>query len=303
MFFVQNRRKAFMISGTLLVIFLVSLALIGLNLGEHFAGGTEILFTPGEDFSEAEVREVLQEFDLDGATLQRVRGAGEVEEADSILIKTGFLSQERLDGVTSALEDRWPDMDPERRRIESTGPAIGGEQLASSLWALALALAAMVGYITFRFQFTYAVSTIAALLHDALIVLGVFSLFQLEINLPFVAALLTVIGYSINDSIVIIDRIRENIKGKRKKEYPQVVNYSILQNLTRSLNTSFTTLMVLLALLVGFVFFIGNLDLIYFVLALIIGIITGTYSSLFIASPLWLTLKQREFRKQSSHPG
>jgi len=300
MFFVKNRSKAFIFSGTLLVIFLASLALTGLNLGVHF-GGLEIMFTPREEFTTEEVREVLADHGLEGATLQRAGGMDNGEGKEAVIIKTEHLSQEEQEALMKSLENRWPKMDPDQASIQSTGSALGGEQLQNALVGLVLALAAMIGYITLRFQFTYAVATIAALVHDIIMVLGVASLFQLEISIPFVAALLMVIGYSINDSIVIIDRIRENIKDKRKKDYPEVVNRSIIQNLTRSLNTSFTTMMVLVALLIGFVYYIGTQDLIAFVLALIIGVISGTYSSLFIAGPLWLTVKQREFRRQSPH--
>jgi preprotein translocase subunit SecF len=119
----------------------------------------------------------------------------------------------------------------------------------------------------------------------------------MEINVPFVAAILTVFGYSVNDTIVIIDRIRENIKHKRKSDYAVIVNESINQNLMRSINTSLTTLFVLIALLVGFYYYIGSVDLIVFVIALIIGVLVGTYSSIFVASPLWLNLQDVQFGK------
>jgi len=300
MVFVNNRKLIFTLSGVLMIIFLLSLAFMGLNLGVHF-GGMEIYFAPGESFTTEEVREVLSEHGLERATLQRVQGMDNGEDTDALFVKTSYLSQEKQDALLQSLEERWPQMDPEQIRIHSTGPALGGDQLQSSLIALMLSLVAMVGYITLRFQFTYALATIAALAHDVIMVLGIASLFQLEISIPFVAALLTVIGYSVNDSIVIIDRIRENIKDKRKKEYSLVVNHSIAQNLTRSLNTSFTTMTVLVALLIGFVYYIGTQDLIAFVLALIVGVISGTYSSLFIAGPLWLSLKEKEFRRHSPH--
>jgi len=300
MFFVKNRSRAFIFSGVLMVIFLFSLALMGLNLGVHF-GGMEVLFSPGESFTVEEVREVLGEKGLEGSSIQRVGVMEDDDASHAAIIKTSYLSQEEQDGLMHSLEDRWPNMDHDQTRIHSTGPAIGGEQLRSAFWALSLALVAMVGYITLRFQFTYAIATIAALVHDVIVVLGISSLLQLEISIPFIAALLTVIGYSVNDSIVIIDRIRENIKDKRKKEYSAVVNQSIVQSLTRSLSTSSTTMMVLVALLIGFIYYIGTQDLFAFILALIIGVISGTYSSLFIAGPLWLSLKLKEFKRQSPH--
>ncbi len=298
MFFIDHRNKAFMFSGLLLLIFLVSFAVRGLNLGVDFAGGTVIQVAPGEEFTLDQVREVVREFELEDASFRRVEGredSGEEVSSGGVIIKTAVLSEEERDGIMEALHRRWPRL--EEQRMESVGGVIGEEQLRRSLIALAVALAAMVAYITLRFQFTYALSTIVALIHDVLMVLGVFSLFQLELNLPFVAALLTIVGYSINDTIVIIDRIRENLKGRRKKEYPAVVNESIFQNLTRSLNTSFTTMLVLIALLVGFYYYIGVMGLIVFLVALIIGIISGTYSSIFIASPFWLMIKERQFQR------
>jgi len=296
MFFVDNRYKMFLFSGVLLLVFLVSIVLQGFNLGVEFAGGNEIQVFPREEFEVEEVQEVLAEFELEGASVRRVADRGD-EETGGFTVRTPVLSQEQRDSLMDALQREWPNQDPERSDIFSRGPDVGEEQTRNSLIAVSLALVAMIVYITVRFRFSFAVSTIAALLHDLIIVLGVFSLFQLQVNEPFMAALLLVVGYSINDSIVIFDRIRDNMKGARKKEYPEMVNRSVFQNLTRSINTSLTTLLVLLALLIGFTFFIGNLDLILFVTALIIGVITGTYSSLFIASPLWLSLKEREFRK------
>ncbi|NLA27665.1 MAG: protein translocase subunit SecF, partial [Firmicutes bacterium] len=148
-----------------------------------------------------------------------------------------------------------------------------------------------------RFEFKFALTAIAALLHDIFIIVAIFSLFKIEVNSPFVAALLTVFGYSVNDTIVIFDRIRENMKMKKKKDYSEVVDQSINQSLRRTINTSLTTLIVLAALFVGFYYFIGSFDLIAFVIALIIGVMVGTYSSIFIAAPLWLDLKNLEFRR------
>ena len=156
----------------------------------------------------------------------------------------------------------------------------------------------MVAYIAFRFEFKFSLATILALLHDIIVVAGVFSLLRLEVNSTFVAAILTVFGYSVNNTIVIIDRIRENLRHKRPEEYAGVVDLSISQSLVRCLNTSLTTLLVLVALFVGFYYFIGSFDLIAFVIAIIIGVAVGTYSSIFVASPLWFTFKEWEFRRR-----
>ena len=214
-----------------------------------------------------------------------------------MVIKTAFVDDQRLEEIMNAFETRWPGLDPDNSRVESVGGVVSGELTRQALLALAVATAAMILYISIRFEFKFAVATIAALLHDVLIVVGVFSILRMEINIPFVAAVMTVFGYSVNDTIVIIDRIRENVKHKRRDEYPEVVDRSIRQSLVRCFNTSLTTLLVLIALLVGFHYFIGSLDLIVFVVALMIGVFIGTYSSIFIASPLWLDLKEWEFRR------
>ena len=304
---IQHRKKAFILSGVLILAALFSMAYhmvttypgsLGLNLGEDFVGGTVLEMNLGEEFEIDEVREILQVHGQEGASVQRVM----VEEDDGelvdegVLIKTGIMGEDARSELVDSFRERW-EVPAEETRIESVGAAVGAEQRRTAMIAVAVALVGMVAYITFRFEFNFAIAAIGALVHDVLIVLGIFSLLQLELNEPFVAALLTIVGYSINDSIVIIDRIRENIRYRSKKEYPEVVNHSIMQNLTRSINTSFTTLLVLAALMVGFYVYVGSFDLIVFVIAMIIGVIVGTYSSIFIASPLWLTLKERQFRK------
>jgi preprotein translocase SecF subunit len=307
---IQHRKKAFILSGILIAAAIASLVFnmavngintVGMNLGIDFAGGTVIQLNLGEDYKTEEIREVLAGFGLENASVQKVKVRetnGNLSD-EGVLIKTAILEDSKRDDLIDAFRDRWPHLDPEDKRIESVGGMVGGEQKKWSVLALAAALVAMIIYITIRFEFKFALATIAALIHDVIIVLGVFSLLRMEINLPFVAALLTIIGYSINDSIVIIDRIRENIKHKRKQDYAEVVDNSIRQSLTRSLNTSLTTLMVLIALIVGFYIFVGNMDLVYFVIAMMIGVVAGTYSSVFIASPLWLTMKEREFRRKA----
>ena len=304
---IQHRKKAFIISGVLILAALFSMAYhmvvthpgsLGLNLGEDFVGGTVLEMNLGEEFEVDEVREILQAHGQEGASVQRVmveEDDGELVE-EGVLIKTGIMGEDARDDLVDSFRERW-EVPAEETRIESVGAAVGAEQRRTAIIAVAVALVGMVAYITFRFEFNFAIAAIAALVHDVLIVLGIFSLLQLELNEPFVAALLTIVGYSVNDSIVIIDRIRENIRYRSKKEYPEVVNHSIMQNLTRSINTSFTTLLVLAALMVGFYVYVGSFDLIVFVIAMIIGVIVGTYSSIFIASPLWLTLKERQFRK------
>ncbi len=292
--FIGNRRKAYLLSAALILAGLFSLAIFGLNLGIDFTGGTVLQFTLGEDVSMDEVDEALEPFDeLEGAAVQMIQGrdlAGDPTD-EGLIIRGPVMSEERRDALINEFRDRFPEMTADDLRVESVGAVIGAELTRQALLSLFVAIVAMIAYITFRFEFKFALATITALLHNVLIVVGIFSILQMEINVPFVAAILTVFGYSVNDTIVIMDRIRENIKYRKKDEYVEVVNESINQNLVRSINTSLTTLLVLVSLLFGFNYYIGSLDLIVFVVALILGVLVGTYSSIFIASPLWLNLQ------------
>lgn len=298
--FIGNRRKAYLLSVILVIAGLVSLAIFGLNLGIDFTGGTVLHLNLGEEFSMEEVEAVIAPFEeLDGAAIQIVQGrdlSGEPTD-EGLVIKAQYIEEERRGIIMDAFRSSFPNLDPADLRIESVGAVIGSELAAQAILSLAVAVLLMVGYITFRFEFRFALATIAALLHNIIVVVGVFSILQMEINVPFVAAILTVFGYSVNDTIVIFDRIRENIKHKQKREYVTIVNESINQNLVRSINTSLTTLFVLIALLFGFHYYIGSLDLIVFVAALIMGVFVGTYSSIFVASPLWLNLQEVNFNK------
>jgi preprotein translocase SecF subunit len=298
--FIGNRRKAYLLSSVLVIASLISLAFFGLNLGIDFTGGTVLHLNLGEDFSLEEIEAVTAPFpELEGATIQVVQGrdlSGELAE-EGLVIKAPYIEESRREALMAAFRVQWPNLDPDDLRIESVGAVVGGELTRQALLSLAVAIVLMVAYITFRFEFMFALATIAALLHNIIIVIGVFSILRMEINVPFVAAILTVFGYSVNDTIIIIDRIRENIKHKRRGDYVAIVNESINQSLVRSINTSLTTLFVLIALLVGFHYYIGSVDLIVFVIALIMGVFVGTYSSIFIASPLWLNLQELKARR------
>ncbi len=298
--FIGNRRKAYLLSLIMVVASILSIAFMGLNLGLDFTGGTVLNLNLGEDFSLEEIEEVIAPFEeLKGAVVQIVQGrdlTGKLTE-EGLVIKAPYIEESRRNELMDALRTRWPNLDSADLRIESVGAVVGGELTRQALISLAVAIVLMVAYITFRFEFKFAVATIVSLLHNIIIVIGIFSILRMEINVPFVAAILTVFGYSVNDTIVIFDRIRENIRHKRKSDYAEVVNQSINQNLVRSINTSLTTLIVLIALLVGFNYFIGSIDLVVFVVALILGVFIGTYSSIFVASPVWLNLQELKFRR------
>ena len=170
---------------------------------------------------------------------------------------------------------------------------IGRELLGRALMAVVIACVGIVIYVSLRFEFRFAVAAILALIHDVIIVLGAFALMGRQVNSPFIAAVLTIIGYSINDTIVIFDKIRENLRLRKKETLEELTNKSILQTMTRSLNTVITTLLAVFAL-----FFFGGASIRDFSLALIIGLTTGTYSSIFIASPIWLEWRMWDRARQ-----
>ena len=203
------------------------------------------------------------------------------------------MDQARQNEVMAALKTTFGEL--ELLRSEAVGATIGKELVRSGLLALGIAILLMIAYIAYRFELKFAIAGIIALFHDILIVICVFSIFQLEVDSSFIAAVLTIFGYSINDKIVIFDRIRENMHKVKKSELLGVVNHSIKQSLTRSINTSVSTLILLAAL-----FILGGQTTKIFVLALIIGIAVGAYSSIFFASPLWYDMVMKGKDKQIS---
>ncbi len=298
--FLQYRSKGFLFSGILILIGIVSLLLNGLNLGIDFTGGTILHLRLAGGYQMEEVRDVLEPYGLDGVPLQRVGREGE-PTGEEVIIKTPPLEEETRTEIVSTFQERWTEMTTEDiLRVDNVGAVIGQELTREAFLALALAAAGMIIYITFRFEFKFALAGIIALLHDAFIIIAFFSVFQLEINSPFIAAVLTIIGYSINDTIVVFDRVRENLKFRRKRTLKEVVNDSINENLVRSVNTSVTTLIVLLSLFVAFNYFVGGMDLRVFALALLVGVLSGTYSSIFIASPTWFSWRNKDEKQKAA---
>ncbi len=297
--FVQFRRTAFIIAAVIIVAGIVSLSLNNLNMGIDFSEGTILQLRLAKGYQMEEVRAVLSPFGLDGVPLQRAGREG-FTEGSEVVIKAPYLVEAQRKEILAAFQERWPEMTTgDILRVENVGATIGRELTREAFYALLLAAAGMVLYITFRFEFKFALSAILALLFDVFTVLTVFSLFKIEVNSPFIAAILTIVGYSINDTIVIFDRIRENIKKYgRKKPLAMVVNESINESLVRSINTSFTTLVVLVSLFVAFNYFVGGMDLKAFALALLIGVVSGTCSSIFIAAPLWFAWQPPDKRQK-----
>lgn len=281
--FIKLRKIWYTISIMIILPGLISIFSQGLNLGIDFSGGNLLDLKFNNPVTIEQVREVMKEHGLEGATIQR---SGEVD----FIIRTRELTEDESASLLQGFNTKLGGLTVERS--ERVGPVIGAELLRNALLALLGASVLMVIYISWRFEFKQGLAAIIALLHDCLLVLGVFSIFRLEIDSAFVAAILTIIGYSINDTIIIFDRIRENMLNKKKGEaLEDIINRSLWQTLARSINTGLTVIFVLVALLL-----FGGTTIYNLVLALLIGIVAGAYSSIFNASPLWYEMKKIERR-------
>ncbi len=271
-----KRKVWFIISAIIVIGSLIFLATMGLNLGLDFAGGTILEYSFEEEVSSDEIRSVLMDIEIaEGASLQETEHDG----MPGILIRTGELEAEQITAVNEAVSEKFPSTDI--MRTEMVGPTIGQELRTQALLALLVAAIGIVAYISFRFQFRFAIVSLATLAHDVLFTVGVFALLQQEINTAFIAALLTIVGYSLNDTIVIFDRIRENMKLYRRDSFINQANRAVVETLPRSINTSMTTLVAILA-----IYLFGGAAIQTFMLALFIGMAAGTYSSVFVSSPL-----------------
>ncbi|HWI54610.1 MAG TPA: protein translocase subunit SecF [Desulfobacteria bacterium] len=254
-----------------------------LNLGIDFTGGNLFNIEFKSDVSVNQIRAALKTVKLEKSVIQMAGNRGAI-------IRTPVLNDKEQAGMLTALSENAAPIDKSKLKVEKVGPVMGKELTTKALLALLIASILMVIYITFRFEFTFGIAAIIALLHDVFVVIGVFALFWWEVDTTFVAAILTIIGYSINDTIVIFDRIRENLHRRKKGQDLEVlVNDSIMQTMTRSINTVLTVVIVLVALLV-----LGGSTIKLFTLAMLIGVVSGCYSSIFNASPLWVVFKNME---------
>ena len=274
---IEKRKIWYVLSIVILAAGLISLLFQGLNLGIDFIGGNRINIQFEEEVDIAQLRTALTENDLESSKIQLL-------DNGSYLLKTEEMDQAKQDAVMADLETRFGKFESAESGL--VGPSVGAELKKNAVIALGLAILLMIAYIAYRFELQFAIAGVLALFHDIFIVVAVFSIFQLEVDSTFIAALLTIFGYSINDKIVVFDRIRENMGRVKKDRLSGLVNDSIRQSFTRSMNTSISTLLLLLAL-----FFFGGQTTRIFVLAMIIGVVAGTYSSLCIASPIWYEFK------------
>jgi len=279
--FLGKRKIAAVISGVAILTGLFSLVVKGgPELSIDFSGGTLAQLQFSTPVEVGEVRDRLLDYGFSRPTIQQFG------EENEILIRVPV--EETGEGLRQQLYDALAGMDFEIRRLETVGSKIGGELRGKALKSVLFALLGILIYISLRFDRYYALGAVAALAHDVLITLGVFSILNLELDLAIIAAFMTIVGYSLNDTIVVFDRIRENVKIHRKDDFFITVNKSVNQTLNRTIITSLTTFVVVLVL-----YLIGGEVIKYFAFALIIGVLVGTYSSIYVASPLMASLEVR----------
>jgi len=290
--FMGKFKAALMFSGLLILAGIASIAIHGgLKYGIDFEGGTLVQLKFTEAPAIDSIRSVLKDIELSDSTIQ------EFGSPDTILIRVGSADGELEEmgaRIKAALEEKQGFSGIIIERVEMVGPKVGKDLRMKALLSILYAIIGIVIYISWRFELQYAIAAIIALLHDVLITMGAFSLLDKEFTLVIVAAFLTIIGYSLNDTIVVFDRIRENTRRKSKESFKDIINSSINQTLSRTLLTSGTTLLVVVAL-----FFLGGEIIHDFSFALLVGVVVGTYSSIFIASVFLVYWESRAHPKKA----
>ncbi|ASK63088.1 protein translocase subunit SecDF [Virgibacillus phasianinus] len=286
---VNHRRKFFIASSIMVILGAISLVLFQLNPGIDFTSGSRVQVLANDSLTTDQVQDSLAELNLEPESVVLAGNNKEIAVAryDTVLDK------DQIAEIKSFFMDKYGNAP----NVSVVSPIVGEELVKNALYAVGIAIIGMIIYVAFRFEFYFAITAIIALVHDAFFVIAIFSLFHIEFDVNIVAALLTIVGYSINDTIVTFDRIRENlIKRKRVKsvkELALIVNRSLVQTFTRSINTSLTTIIAVLAFL-----FLGAESISGFAIALTVGLIAGTYSSLFLASQLWLVWRGKMIKKK-----
>lgn len=280
--FLGKRKLAAIFSGILLFVAIASLAAQGLKLGIDFTGGTLVEIGYQQSVDLKVMRSALEAAGFDDASVQHF---GSTQEVLIRLQPRDGLSNAQLSTEVATAASNAMAVKGDIRRVEFVGPQVGDELTEDGGLALLYSMFGILIYVAWRFEYKFALGSVAALAHDVLVTLGFFSLLQLEFDLTVLAAVLAVIGYSLNDTIVVYDRIRENFRLLRKGSSEEVMNVSLNQTLSRTLMTSLTTLLVLVALAL-----LGGEIIHNFSIALIVGVVIGTYSSIFVASPLVLIL-------------
>ena len=299
-----SRSKMFLgFSSFLMLASIVSFLSQGLNFGIDFRGGTTLRTESAQVVNVAEYRTALQQLDLGDITISEVFDPNFREDQHVTMIR--IQAQDGQEAISSDIVDRALETlrtvapDIEFMSVESVGPKVSGELIQTAAIAVLLAIWAVLIYIWLRFEWQFAVGAVGALVHDVLLTIGVFSVLQIRFDLAIIAALLTIVGYSLNDTVVVFDRVRENLRKYKKKLLQEVMDQSINETLSRTVMTSVTTLLALIAL-----FVLGGDVIRGFIFAMIWGVIVGTYSSVFVASALLLRLGvKRDWSKPDANTG
>lgn len=291
------------ISGLMMVIAFTSFLLQGLNFGIDFRGGTTIRTQSAVEIDVGAYRDAIAPLGLGDVTITEIFDPtfGPDENVAMIRIQAQADAEAVEAATISAVEEALKTVIPDIQfvSVESVGPKVSGELIQTAIIAVALAIGAVLVYIWLRFEWQFALGAVAALVHDVILTIGIFSELQIRFDLAIIAALLTIVGYSLNDTVVVFDRVRENLRKYKKKDLKEVLNISINETLSRTVMTSVTTLLALISLYV-----LGGDVIRGFVFAMIWGVIVGTYSSVFVASTilLWLGVK-RDWSKPSNNAG
>lgn len=291
------------ISMVAMVIAFASFLIQGLNYGIDFQGGTSIRTDSAIVVDVAQYRSVLEALDLGDVSIAEVDDPLFDEDQHVALVRVQAqegderIASETIEAIQTALRTIDPGMT--FPSVESVGPKVSGELIQTAIIAVALAVVAILLYIWMRFEWQFAVGAVVALAHDVILTIGIFSELQIKFDLAIIAALLTIVGYSINDTVIVFDRVRENLRKYKKKDLKEVLNLSINETLSRTLMTSVTTMLALLAL-----FILGGDVIRGFVFAMMWGVLIGTYSSIFVASTILLVLGvKRDWSKKDPSAG
>lgn len=283
---VKNSKIFFAITIIFLIVGIGSMLFKGFNLGIDFTGGSIIDLKFNKPVTVAQVRDVLKDYKLGNSIIQLGAEDGNANESEAVLIRTGVITDDERREVMNAISSKLGEN--QVLRVENVGATVGKELVQQAAMAVVLSWVLMIVYITIRFEFKFALAAIIALIIDVLVTLSYFSLLHLELDSTFVAALLTVVGYSVNGTIVIFDRIRENLHTHRRSEsMGELVDGSIWQCMSRSLYTTLSTLFAVVA-----IFLFGGDTIHNFSFAMLVGFSSGFYTSTFLAGPLWMILKK-----------
>ena len=291
------------ISIVLVVLSLLSFFIQSLNFGIDFRGGTSIRTESSEPIDVADYRSALSSLDLGDISKSEVFDPNYADDQNVAMIR--IQAQPGQEAATSTLVEnslqklREVSEDIKFVSVESVGPKVSGELIKTAIIAVILAISAVLFYIWIRFEWQFAVGAISALIHDVILTIGIFSALQIKFDLAIIAAILTIVGYSLNDTVVVFDRVRENLRKFKKRSLVEVMNLSINETMSRTVMTSVTTLLALISL-----FILGGDVIRGFVFAMIWGVVVGTYSSIFIASAilLWTGVK-RDWSKPNAEAG